>query len=167
MKKNNALSILMIVAWLFIAFLMDRLYRFLVNYSTFHYQIINLHFAIVTMMELLFAGMAVFLFWFIFVKNTSSVLAGWTAIVLGLVAFLLASPFIILPLARMDSTPLIAQTKNISFLHNILIFLSGKMYFFSSQLVPLEYLAKAGALTLALGIAILLRKSPKVVSAQN
>lgn len=159
MAKQKWLSIAAVLAGFLVSYLFDILVRAFSLYSARTMQL-AVPFAARMAVELLFAAMMAFLFWLIVIRYAKSNLTGGLLIALGMVAFALASPYLLFSASQANnSTVLFTRTSNLPFLQSTLIYLSGKAFFFTRSLTPFGYLSKAAALTIAIGVVDLLRKS--------
>jgi hypothetical protein len=156
MAKKAALPLLAMLGLLILSYEMDVAKVALKAFraSTFNFSTIWIDFLI----ELVFAGVVIFLAWFILIKHEKDALAGWGFVVTGLLAFFLSTPFSIylhslfnvgIPPYKIRDFPF--------FLKNYYFFLRN-FYFFLSSFTFFGFLTKASAITTMLGAAHLLRK---------
>jgi hypothetical protein len=166
MSRQKIIGIAAMAGWLVAAYFMDRAVRALQLYSSRTFRT-TVPFAIATFFELLFAGMAVFLFWLLLVRINKSSLVGWICLALGLAAFFLGSPFRIYLSARFSNGLLLYQIRDLPFIQRNFQYLVRGIYAFLNSFTILGFFADAGAFTFVLGLANLLRKPKEIITVQG
>ncbi len=165
MNKQKWLSVGTMTAWLILAYILDAITGRVQLYISRTFQI-ALPYSLLAFLELLFAGTAIFLFWLHLIRTEKSSLVGWLSIVLGLIALVASLPIWTFILTSAVQAPhlqasLFNLEQDVPFIrviYNLVI----RLHVLAGT-ADLGFLAKAGALTLALGAANLLRK-PKEMS---
>ncbi len=163
MNRHNWLSVGAIVGWLILAFLLDSIAGRVHLYINRTFQF-TLPYLFLAFLDLVFAGAAVFLFWWQLIRNGKSLLIGWISLVLGLIVFILASALWTQILAS-QSQVLRADLFN---LEQQMPIISGFFALITKMLslarwTDLGFLSKAAAITLVIGVINLFHK-PKVIS---
>jgi hypothetical protein len=155
--NKKALPLLAMVLFFIVSWGFDQAKTALKNYRSHTFNMTNLW--VDVLMELVFAGLVIFLGWLVLIKFNKSALVGWSFVIVGLLALFISSPYqLYVPHFFNIKVPPRYIRDDYSFFiqayYSLVLFFSGFIYRFT----VFGFFTRASAFAITTGVANFFRK---------